>query len=80
MVLYVAVISMLYGVAFVLPVVISITQTRLNNMPSEKATRAVLAKTDMTVEQVSELEEGDCLLYTSRSPRDQRGSRMPSSA
>ena len=30
----------------------------------------------------SESEEGDmvCLLYTSPSPRDQRGSRMPSSA
>ena len=26
------------------------------------------------------LEPGDCLLYTSPSPRDQRGSRMPSSA
>ena len=25
-------------------------------------------------------EHGDCLLYTSPSPRDQRGSRMPSSA
>ena len=25
-------------------------------------------------------EEGPCLLYTSPSPRDQRGSRMPSSA
>ena len=25
-------------------------------------------------------QEGDCLLYTSPSPRDQRGSRMPSSA
>ena len=25
-------------------------------------------------------EDGDCLLYTSPSPRDQRGSRMPSSA
>ena len=24
--------------------------------------------------------KGDCLLYTSPSPRDQRGSRMPSSA
>ena len=24
--------------------------------------------------------DGDCLLYTSPSPRDQRGSRMPSSA
>ena len=26
------------------------------------------------------LEDGGCLLYTSPSPRDQRGSRMPSSA
>ena len=26
------------------------------------------------------LQHGDCLLYTSPSPRDQRGSRMPSSA
>ena len=26
------------------------------------------------------IEEYDCLLYTSPSPRDQRGSRMPSSA
>ena len=25
-------------------------------------------------------QKGDCLLYTSPSPRDQRGSRMPSSA
>ena len=25
-------------------------------------------------------QDGDCLLYTSPSPRDQRGSRMPSSA
>ena len=29
---------------------------------------------------LSELLEQDCLLYTSPSPRDQRGSRMPSSA
>ena len=28
----------------------------------------------------SELKFKDCLLYTSPSPRDQRGSRMPSSA
>ena len=27
-----------------------------------------------------EYEKYDCLLYTSPSPRDQRGSRMPSSA
>jgi len=30
--------------------------------------------------QSDEAEEGRCLLYTSPSPRDQRGSRMPSSA
>ena len=29
---------------------------------------------------LKELETGSCLLYTSPSPRDQRGSRMPSSA
>ena len=30
--------------------------------------------------QATDLLEYDCLLYTSPSPRDQRGSRMPSSA
>ena len=40
---------------------------------------------DATVEKARELiriyeETGTCLLYTSPSPRDQRGSRMPSSA
>ena len=30
--------------------------------------------------EVRESEPKDCLLYTSPSPRDQRGSRMPSSA
>ena len=28
----------------------------------------------------ADAKDGDCLLYTSPSPRDQRGSRMPSSA
>ena len=32
------------------------------------------------VQKVPELMIDDCLLYTSPSPRDQRGSRMPSSA
>ena len=31
-------------------------------------------------QRVSSLENRGCLLYTSPSPRDQRGSRMPSSA
>ena len=50
---------------------------------------------NLTMDQVKEIAEGqkdrltgksiyarcrDCLLYTSPSPRDQRGSRMPSSA
>ena len=74
--LYVAVSSMLYGVAFVLPVVVSITQARLNNMPSEKVTRAVLAKTDMTPEQVSELEDGEAwgIVYSlnPKKPKDTR--------
>ena len=30
--------------------------------------------------EAAELTKGFCLLYTSPSPRDQRGSRMPSSA
>ena len=30
--------------------------------------------------EIAETEPDDCLLYTSPSPRDQRGSRMPSSA
>ena len=34
---------------------------------------------DFKVQEVSEAVK-DCLLYTSPSPRDQRGSRMPSSA
>ena len=45
-------------------------------MPSEKATRAVLAKTDMTVEQVSELEEGEAwgIVYSfnPKKPKDTR--------
>ena len=32
------------------------------------------------LEEVQEVEIKPCLLYTSPSPRDQRGSRMPSSA
>ena len=32
------------------------------------------------IEAEAKIPYGDCLLYTSPSPRDQRGSRMPSSA
>ena len=37
-------------------------------------------KFDEMVEKVKEMESKACLLYTSPRPRDQRGSRMPSSA
>ena len=39
----------------------------------EDGPAVTVAKADLT-------DNGDCLLYTSPSPRDQRGSRMPSSA
>ena len=41
---------------------------------------AGLARKDIQAEFRSEAITIDCLLYTSPSPRDQRGSRMPSSA
>ena len=45
--------------------------------------KSVFIKTTLSDRMDSELsliEADDCLLYTSPSPRDQRGSRMPSSA
>ena len=45
---------------------------RLSALPTESTLRSAV------VHSASEL--SDCLLYTSPSPRDQRGSRMPSSA
>ena len=39
-----------------------------------------VASSDATNIETSIVRDGDCLLYTSPSPRDQRGSRMPSSA
>ena len=41
---------------------------------------ALLLKEGRGVQRVGGDEDSDCLLYTSPSPRDQRGSRMPSSA
>ena len=38
------------------------------------------ASVDSTLDPFSAQQFTDCLLYTSPSPRDQRGSRMPSSA
>ena len=41
---------------------------------------ALLARRVNENEDVEDIKAMDCLLYTSPSPRDQRGSRMPSSA
>ena len=41
---------------------------------------AYMGKAGFTVINLINNSSGDCLLYTSPSPRDQRGSRMPSSA
>ena len=48
----------------------------MNQIPSPRA--GVVKR--ICVENGQPVEYGDCLLYTSPSPRDQRGSRMPSSA
>ena len=48
---------------------------KLNDSPSPSIESNEMAKTETEVDDL-----GDCLLYTSPSPRDQRGSRMPSSA
>ena len=52
------------------------------NGPSDTANDEQLALANYTDEQGNEptKTDSDCLLYTSPSPRDQRGSRMPSSA
>ena len=47
------------------------------NNPGESEDQVFFAH-DLTFQLIEEL--GFCLLYTSPSPRDQRGSRMPSSA
>ena len=52
-------------------------------MSGEKVSRATVYRTiDVLVNNnlVRKLELGDCLLYTSPSPRDPKTSRMPSSA
>ena len=42
--------------------------------------RKDVEKTKKIAKKFVRYQEGACLLYTSPSPRDQRGSRMPSSA
>ena len=52
-------------------------QTKLRDYRIELATKRVRFQAD---DEVVLVEPVGCLLYTSPSPRDQRGSRMPSSA
>ena len=49
------------------------------NLSSEKLGKNYSARNKKLITIISEISKG-CLLYTSPSPRDQRGSRMPSSA
>ena len=51
-------------------------------MPREKREiqKEDIIPLDVYTEKRRELRKNICLLYTSPSPRDQRGSRMPSSA
>ena len=54
----------------------------INPSPSKAQVRLALQKRlkQALKETPAEAESSNCLLYTSPSPRDQRGSRMPSSA
>ena len=49
------------------------TKDQWQNMPRERRSKIVEAAREVAKTEI-------CLLYTSPSPRDQRGSRMPSSA
>ena len=53
---------------------------RLHDGALATLTAAGIAESDIQVAWVPGAWELPCLLYTSPSPRDQRGSRMPSSA
>ena len=65
-------------------------QKTINNYSQEKIDELILAvaweiiqpenNQELSEMAVSQTGLGNCLLYTSPSPRDQRGSRMPSSA
>ena len=59
--------------------VIGVDIARMHVVRSELRT-ATDAAARAGVEAIGRTESRDCLLYTSPSPRDQRGSRMPSSA
>ena len=56
-------------------------ETEFDNIATAVATKADSAAPTFTGTSVfANLDISGCLLYTSPSPRDQRGSRMPSSA
>ena len=55
-------------------------ETQYENQRAEAQKRFELETKRMELEFDRQKEFQDCLLYTSPSPRDQRGSRMPSSA
>ena len=65
-----------------------LTLGRSADTPNERAIRSRVAAAELRLRGRTHLEpewvdlsrSGTCLLYTSPSPRDQRGSRMPSSA
>ena len=52
----------------------------LNFLPSEQKSQVALKICEAVIKSKTYLVNEFCLLYTSPSPRDQRGSRMPSSA
>ena len=58
------------------------TMPAADNEDSGEFTTALITSIRRTVRNILQLADatGTCLLYTSPSPRDQRGSRMPSSA
>ena len=58
----------------------AIKMLQLSKLELESAIRKELNENPLLEEMIDTVEGDPCLLYTSPSPRDQRGSRMPSSA
>ena len=59
---------------------INVRAERLLHIPSNRLVRGMKFRDVLDIPVLEELIFSSCLLYTSPSPRDQRGSRMPSSA
>ena len=63
------------------PGVLCLSEQSLQQHLTSKKHKARMVKAGLTVDPIYQTApDGRCLLYTSPSPRDQRGSRMPSSA